>query len=145
PPAARRGWRPGPAPARPSPRAEAPRPPGTPRRRRSPPTRRARARRAPGQRIPRRGRRSSGPGTKGPWGLQAGNFLPSESKPVYGRLRSTVHEVMSEAVPEESSALRILARGLRGEAEGVRSLLGLPEKASDRDVSRVTARLASAE
>jgi tetratricopeptide (TPR) repeat protein len=52
---------------------------------------------------------------------------------------------MSEIGVDKSAALRILAHGLRGEPGTFRSELGLSEKASDRDVARMTVRLASAE
>lgn len=52
---------------------------------------------------------------------------------------------MSEASVEKGRALPIVARGLRGEAGAWRSALGLSERASDRDVARMAARLAAAE
>lgn len=52
---------------------------------------------------------------------------------------------MNELRERHSPALRILARGLRGEPEALRVELGLAQRASDRDVARMTARLASAE
>jgi tetratricopeptide (TPR) repeat protein len=52
---------------------------------------------------------------------------------------------MNDLGVEKSSALRIVAHGLRGAPETWRSELGLSAKSGDRDVARMAVRLASAE